>query len=82
MSQTLPVTGVAILGIIGLILILLLLGLLFLWIRKRGQSSKNSVAASHIRRGDDIDDTDVSDRDGSDAQEDPAQGMTVKGIDE
>lgn len=48
MSQNLPVTGAAVLGVVVLVVVLLVLGGILLWIRKRGEA-KNKVDGGHIR---------------------------------
>lgn len=48
MSQNLPVTGAAVLGVVVLVVVLLVLGGILLWIRKRGEA-KNTVDGGHIR---------------------------------
>lgn len=48
MSQNLPVTGAAVLGIVVLVVVLLVLGGILLWLRKRGEA-RNKVDGGHIR---------------------------------
>lgn len=48
MSQNLPVTGAAVLGVVVLVVVLLVLGGILLWIRKRGEA-RNTVDGGHIR---------------------------------